>query len=318
MKKILFTNFAPIIKYGLMLGFQEQGWETRFLLPDECNVEGFTKAVDEFFPDYVLTEGGIDKQGWIFPVVKEKGLRHIYWAIEDPVFNDSLANEWASISCLTLTPCVEMLEAYQKRGQNAICIPFAIQPSYHAWRDDSRFSHLDAIFIGNNYDYYETRLKAYHDVLNPFLESGKRFEVYGNEWWIDKKRPYSIDESFYKGYMSYEDSVRAYSNVKIVLGVHSVVDSMTMQSMRTFEVLGCQGFFLSSYAKGVESMFENHVHLVYSKSPEETKEYMDYYLTHEDERFKVAVNGQKEVYQKHTYSHRVKTIEDALSGQFHV
>ncbi|MNM77949.1 hypothetical protein D3C81_898260 [compost metagenome] len=59
-------------------------------------------------------------------------------------------------------------------------------------------------------------------------------------------------------------------------------------------------------------MFENHVHLTYSSSPEETKEIMDFYLNNEDARNKIALAGQKLVYEKHTYKQRVNEIINAL------
>ncbi|MNV54989.1 Spore protein YkvP [compost metagenome] len=204
------------------------------------------------------------------------------------------------------------MEHYTSHGHKAICTPFAIDEDYYNYKQTDKYNYLDAIFVGNNYNYYDARHKAYLDVIQPFIDENKKIEVYGNNEWVNRDYNFNIEPQYYKGYMSHEETPYIFSSAKIILGVHSVVNSLTMQSMRTFEVLGCRGFFLSSYTKSVENMFENHVHLTYSSSPEETKEIMDFYLNNEDARNKIALAGQKLVYEKHTYKQRVNEIINAL------
>jgi len=243
--RILFTNPPPIIKYGIQLGFVKNGWETaRLEVPDQT-VEGLIKKIDGFKPDYLFKEGGVDTKRFVFPVLEKKDIPHIYWAIEDPISNESLAMEWASKSILSLTPCVEMLENYKKSGHKAICIPFAMDPDYyHKKPARKEFQGLDAVHIGNNYDWFEERSKAYNHIIQPFIDKGKNIAVYGMDWQKPSHRFY-VPDPYMKGYLAHEDTVYAYSSAKITLGVHSVTNSKTMQSMRTFEVLGFAGFFLT-------------------------------------------------------------------------
>lgn len=313
--KILFLNSAPIIKYGLKPGFEKNGWETSILtFPHECNAESFIERVDEFKPDYVLMEGGIDFDKWIFPVVQEKGLKMIYWAIEDPIWVDSLSLNWGNNSVLVATPCIETLDFYAENNIKAVSVPFAIDPDFHNYKGiTERYTKLDAICIANNYDYYDTRLKGYQDIIQPFIDMDYKIDIYGGKEWVNRSFRFNIPDANYAGHMTMEESLFAYSSTKYVLGIHSVVDSRTMQSMRTFEVLGCRGFYLSSYTKSLEVMFENHKHLIYSSSFEETVELILHYNDREDERNKIALAGQQLVYEKHTYEQRAKDIIDALS-----
>jgi len=313
--KILFLNSAPIIKYGLKIGFEKNGWETEMILfPEEATIEGFKKKLDEFKPDYVLMEGGINADSWVFPVVEEFGLKMIYWGIEDPVWIDTLSQDWGKRSVLVATPCIEAIPKYEQNGIKAICVPFAIDPSVHNNKGSNpKYKDLDAIFIGNNYNYYDTRYEAYQIIIQPFINLGRNIEIYGGPEWVNPQFRYHVPNEVYKGYMPMEETLHAYSNVKFVLGVHSVVDSTTMQSMRTFEVLGCGGFFLTSRTKAIESMFVNHKHLVASSSVEETYELINYYLYNEDKRKKIALEGQKLVYEKHTYEQRARDIIRALN-----
>lgn len=309
--RILFTNPPPIIKYGMELGFQKHGWETARIEIPEQNEQAVLKKVEEFKPDYLFTEGGVETKRFVFPVLEKTGLPHIFWAIEDPIAS-GLGMEWAARSVLTLTPCIEMIPVYEKSKHKVLCVPFAMDPDYYYKRSPSdKYRELDAIHIGNNYNVFPKRCEAYQYIIQPFIDMGKRIEIYGWDW-TNPRHQFNVDQKHVKGYMAHEESVVAYSSAKIVLGVHSIVDSETMQSMRTFEVLGCAGFFLTQHTKAVESMFENHKHLAWSSSYEETVEIMDFYLNNQAARERVALAGQKLVLEKHTYQHRVADILQAL------
>ncbi|MEW6574521.1 MAG: glycosyltransferase [Bacillota bacterium] len=310
--KILFTNPAPVIKYGMQLGFEKHGWETERVEFPEQTEQGLQKKVDQFKPDYIFTEGGVTEREFVFPVLERTGIPHIYWAIEDPIANSGMAMEWAGKSVLSLTPCVEMLENYHRRGYKAICVPFAMDPDYyHKKPPKPEYEALDAVHIGNNYNIFEARYRAYLYIIQPFIDRGKNIAVYGWDWDNPQHR-FNVSPPYYKGYMAHEETVYVYSAAKIVLGVHSIVDSATMQSMRTFEILGCGGFYLTQHTKAIESMFENHKHLVWSKSYEETVELMDFYLANDEARQKVAAQGHEFVLANHTYKHRVADIIRAL------
>lgn len=310
--KILFTNPTPMIKYGMQKGFEKRGWETARLEVAEQSVEGLNQKIDAFKPDYLFTEGGVDTKRFVFPVLEQRGIPHIFWAIEDPVANKTLAMEWAKRSVLSLTPDIESLGNYHENGFKAICIPFAMDPDYyHAYPSDPHFSTLDAIHIGNNYNVFPDRCKAYQYIIGPFMDKKKKLEVYGFDW-QNPKHSFNLLSEYDKGYIAHERSVVAYSSAKIVLGVHSITNSRTMQSMRTFEVLGCRGFFLTQRTPAIEAMFENHKHLVASSSYEETSELMEYYLKHSSAREKIAENGQQFVYSAHTYEQRASEIISSL------
>lgn len=310
--KILFTNPTPMIKYGMQKGFEKNGWETARIEVPEQSIAGLSAKIDSFKPDYLFTEGGVDTKAFVFPVLEKYGVPHIYWAVEDPINNASLAIDWAKRSVLSLTPDVEMLENYSRSGHRAICIPFAMDPDYYyKYPKDAHFASLDAIHVGNNYNTFPERCKAYAFIIQPFIDRQKALEVYGSDW-QNKKHCYNIPAPYWKGFMAHEASVLAYSSAKIVLGVHSITNSRTMQSMRTFEVLGCCGFFLTQRTTAIETMFENHTHLVWSSCYDETAELMDYYLENTQAREKIAETGRKFVCENHTYEKRAAQIIQSL------
>lgn len=310
--KILFTNPSPMIKYGMQKGFEKNGWQTDRLEVPQQNISGFKAKIEEFKPDFIFTEGGVDTKKFVLPVLDEYSIPHIYWAIEDPVAHDTLAMQWAAKSALVLTPDIEMLESYKQKGHKAHCVPFAMDSDYYyKYPTDKYFSALDAIHIGNNYNVFPERRKAYEYIIKPFMDEKKNIEVYGFDW-DNPRHGFTLSPQYNKGYISHERSVVAYSSAKISLGVHSITNSRTMQSMRTFEILGCGGFFLTQHTRAIEHMFKNHIHLVWSTCYAETIELMNYYLNNDAARAKISSAGQQLVYQNHSYERRVAEIIRSL------
>lgn len=311
--KILFTNPAPIIKYGMQPGFEKHGWMTDRLEVPEQTEQGLRRKIDAFKPDYLFTESGVTHREMIFPVLEQMSIPHIYWAIEDPVANDGMAMVWAARSILSLTPCLEMVGNYRRHGHRVLCIPFAIDPDYYYKHQvDPQLARLDAVHIGNNYNVFAPRTAAYRYIIQPFIDHGTTIDVYGMDW-CNPTHDYTIPAAVHQGYLAHERTGPIYSSAKIILGLHSIVNSATMQSMRTFEVLGCGGFLLTQKTLAISSMFENHQHLVWSSNYEETVELMKYYLPREEARAAIAARGMKHVHTYHTYERRAGEIIGALS-----
>jgi spore maturation protein CgeB len=304
--KILFTNNAPLIKYGIGAAFADFGNEVRYV--HVVKDPNWLQVLDEFQPDYVFNDGGWDTYDVLFPLLTERNIPHIFWAIEDPIFFQELSLPHARKSELVLTTCIESIPDYLANGIEAHLVPFGYHPAFYKnVPRDSRFQQ-DIVFIGNNYCEFPERIEAANQVLKPLMDRNYNLTIFGNEWWLDPSRPFVIEPRFYGGYLSSEDFSAVCSTVPIILGLHTVVNSKTMMSMRTFEVLGCGGFHLTQWTPAVENFFVNHHHLVWTKSAEETVDLVDFYLARPDLRQKIARQGQEEVYAKHTYHQRVQQI----------
>jgi hypothetical protein len=89
-------------------------------------------------------------------------------------------------------------------------------------------------------------------------------------------------------------------------------------SNRLWLTLGCGGFLVTNYVPGFETLFENHGHLVWYKSPDECIELVRHYLVRPDDRERIAAAGSERVRAEHTYVHRsrelVRLIESPLAG----
>ena len=313
--KILFTNNAPVIKHGIGQAFADFGVDVRYTQivhdPDWINI------FEEFKPDYVFNDGGWDTYNILFPFLTERNTRHIFWAIEDPIFFQHLSLPHALQSEFVFTTCQETITQYQAHGVQAYLLPFACHPDFHKRvAPDPRFNH-DIVFVGNNYSEFKERIAGAERILKPLMDANYNIKIYGNEWWLYQSRPFIIDPRFYGGYLGSEDLPAVCASVPIVLGLHSVTTSSTMMSMRTFEVLGSGGFHLTQWTPAIESMFKNHYHLVWSNSAEETLDLVNYYLAHPELREKIALQGQREVYEKHTYHKRIEQFLPMLTERLY-
>ena len=82
--------------------------------------------------------------------------------------------------------------------------------------------------------------------------------------------------------------------------------------LRIFDIMGCGGFCMTNYQAEIPELFEIGMDLEAYSSLEELVNKCSYYLTHEDERRQIALNGYRKVKEYHGYVNRmvemVKTV----------
>lgn len=315
--KVLFLNNSSLLSYGLASGFSPSD-ELHYLpvhLPDWKN--RLPALLKIWKPDFAFADGVSISTvaGNLFPMLRRHSLPLIYWAIDDPPDWHRMSRPLARGAKLVLTPAKECLPLYQREKIRAVYFHFACNPSFHRPMEPLPEYDCDLLLVANYYTSYPERKVGVETILTPLLTGEFRVKVYGNEHWLANTDHYTLPKDIYQGYLPYVRLPYAYSSAKIVLGLHSVITSPTMMSMRTFEALGSGAFFLTHWSPAIEGFFKNHVHLVWSRHPDETIELVRFYLKREDLRLKIARQGQEEVYNSHTYQHRiqsVRTIIDAL------
>ncbi|MDI6810218.1 MAG: glycosyltransferase [archaeon] len=103
----------------------------------------------------------------------------------------------------------------------------------------------------------------------------------------------------------YENMAKVYSLSKI--GFNKSIRGDL--NMRVFEVMSSGTMLLTDKIdNGIEELFINKKHFVTYENEKELDELIQYYLKNEEEREKIAREGQKEVHEKHTYEHRAEQI----------
>lgn len=75
--------------------------------------------------------------------------------------------------------------------------------------------------------------------------------------------------------------------------------------LRIFDIMGCGGFCMTNYQVEIPELFEIGVDLEAYGSLEELVDKCSYYLTHEEERRQIALNGYRKVKEYHGYLNRM-------------
>lgn len=82
--------------------------------------------------------------------------------------------------------------------------------------------------------------------------------------------------------------------------------------LRAMDILGSGGFLLTNFQPEIAEFFRPDVDFVYYTSLEEAKALAEYYLTHEEERIRIARIGYEAVKQNFTYEKQLKQIFDIV------
>lgn len=318
--KILFLEDVPLAKYGIGLSMEQKGIGVRYTrlceAVDKGRIDEVYAEIAEYKPDFIFNMGMccLKNRKLLFQVIETLKVKYIYWAIEDPV-DMWLSKEHATHAVLTLTTAIESIPIYKKYNIDAKYMMFGCTKYFHKRGEyNSKFAH-DIIFIGNNYSRHPTRLYGIKTILKPLMERGYDIKVFGNDWWFKQGESFILDRKFYGGYCSYEELKDACATAKIILGIHSVSNSSTMMSMRTFEVLACQGFYLTQYVPAVQRFFKNGEHLVWSKNSIDTIKLVNEYLPKSEKRMEISQKGQSECYKFHDYDSKVDMILKELKNK---
>lgn len=90
-------------------------------------------------------------------------------------------------------------------------------------------------------------------------------------------------------------------------------------SLRVWDILGCGGFLLTNYQAEIPDYFEVGKDLETYESMEELEAKVQYYLTHEEERTEIAINGYEKTAKHHTYEIRlaqmIKILSETAAGK---
>lgn len=325
--KILCTNSAPLIRYGIAAGFRNLGhevfiMENQYQLWDkdkETQFEIFKQVVEEFKPDIVFSECFANFSEHIFVHTREKGIFHAFWSIEDTPHTHWIGDYWSDYADVIFTTTAECLPNYWNKGKKAELLLFGCNPDFHKGIPNCNEYDVDIALVANN---YSSRSYQVTDFLIPLIEKGYKIKVWGNSWWTDGSHEVDLRNHryAYNGYLSYEDTPKLYSSCKIALGFNCDGDSVTQTSMRMYEVLSIAGsngaigsLLLSPYTKAQEFLFHDLIYL--PKNTDEMFLMVEEILSMSDKQRKIKTNKASRFVQKyHNYTLRAQQVIDVYKG----
>lgn len=276
--------------------------------------EDVAALAGKFQPDLVLVLNGVVLPADQVNQLRQSGIKTAVWFTDDPYYTDwtiSIAPRYDYIFTLELN-CVPF---YRKLGcEHVYYLPFAVNPNVFHPKHVPASYQSDICFIGTA---FWNRVELI-DRLAPILMNRK---VVIAGWWWDRLQNYSLlsDKIKLGDWMTPEDTANYYNGAKIVINLHRSVDDYTINSNgrriealsvnpRTFEISGCATLQLSDIRQDMSNVYVPGKEIGTYVSHDELIEKIDYYLQHEEERQKIALNGMSRTRRDHTYHKRLNTM----------
>lgn len=109
-------------------------------------------------------------------------------------------------------------------------------------------------------------------------------------------------------------SIEPYREMPLVFKQSRINLNISLRSIksgipqRAFDIMGSGGFLLSNYQNDFFDYFNAGEDFEFYESEKDLLNKIDYYLSHEDERLAIAVNGHDKLAARHTYRHRVQEM----------
>ncbi|WP_166837706.1 glycosyltransferase family protein [Rheinheimera pleomorphica] len=237
---------------------------------------------------------------------KAKGIPTLFWNKEDPVHHDKFMQS-ARLADYIFTTDANMIPSYREKTGNTkvFALPFAAQPVLHK-PAPLKGRKMLSCFAGS---WYGDRHAERGQVMGWLLDAANKhgLEIYDrNHGTGIFPFPQQYQHGI-KGSLPYKALCDEYNRYRIFLNVNSVTDSPTMFSRRVFELMACGTPVVSTYAKGIEQLFDSDAVWMVN-SPQEAEQAIHTLMTDDTEWRRRSLAGIREVFSKHTYAHRLNDI----------
>jgi len=250
---------------------------------------------------------------------KSLNIPTIFWNKEDPGHFENFIDT-ARLFDYVFTTSEECIKKYTKvlKHNKVFCLPFAAQPQIHNPIDKDNRKVNNVAFAGTWYaNKYPKRKKDLEFLLTSALKYS--VVIYDRAYNLPypSKKNYEFPAKFkpyIRGGLPYKAMVEAYKKYNLFLNVNTETNCKTMFSRRVFELLACGTPIISNYSRGVDLLFPSIVKLANSKN--DTDRYLKVLLGNKYFRDKLSLRGQREVFNKHTYTHRLGEILNKIGFKY--
>lgn len=172
--------------------------------------------------------------------------------------------------------------------------------------------YSEASFIGS-YSPKKERILADFSARMPECQ----LKIWGGAW--DKSAVQSIVNAWEKQTIFGDVYAAAINSCTINIAILSESSKTTLKgdqvTSRTFHIPGCGGFMLHERTAEFLDLFDEDKEAVCFDGPQEMADKVKYYLSHDQERERIALAGYEKVRRYHTSDHRVKEILSGLVSE---
>lgn len=318
--RVLFLESHPMWIHGLPNGFRDLGHEV--MVSGSLTVANIRTTISTFKPQLIVMMGWTDehtalKQRWISLYVKPTKIPLIYWATEDPThtqrFTLPLVKNIRPDFIFTI--CPSRVNDYHNIGLRAAHLDFGYHQKIHHRTAPQEQYRCSIAVVANAYPKILTmypehfRINSLKTLIQPLLKANIRVDFWGRHW--DCMEPLietTIPTEWLHGYLDYPEAAKIYSSADIVIGLQNHPTQLTQ---RTYEILGSEGFLLTSDTPEIRRWFVPGADLIVSASPDETVDQVRYYSEHPEEREKIRQQSGTNI-SLHSYKFRAQQMIEVL------
>ena len=251
-------------------------------------------AFDQHRPDIVLVIRGNALDPTLLAYMKNRGAHLVGWWIKDVTKPQNLYTD------VPLYDTYYCIHHNFSQGGVRYLPAWSVDRNRYYPADLPTFRH-DVVFVG-----------IWNPKRQSFLETLLAYDlaIVGPGW---STRTLSTNPALarkvIKNAMHGDELTRFYQSARIVLNINQWEShEASGTTLRVTDVPACGSFLLTEYSGGLEELFELNKEIVSFTTPADMKEKIDYYLTHDEERKRIALAGLERTRKLPTPKERMMTI----------
>lgn len=267
-------------------------------------------------PDLMLVLNGIFVlQPEVLERIRSLGVRTAAWFADDPYFME-LSSRLVPHYDVVFTHEAGVVDYYRMLGGRVYYLPFAAHLARACPQHVDATYWSDICFIGSG---FANRLALFDQIL-PHLKR-RRIFIAGSGW--QRLRRYAqLRHSINLDGVQVDEAVKYYNGAKIVINLHRTHDlaayaphvSLMSVNPRTFEINGCASLQLADVRADLSALYVPGEEIATFADAKECLAKINYYLSHEHERLRLALGGYAKTRSAHTYEHRIAVLLATIFG----
>jgi len=239
--------------------------------------------------------------------LKDKKIKLVSWSLDDMyakhnrTFNYDIGLKYYD---LVVTAKSYNVDELKKLGAKKILFQYqAYDKDMHKPFENCTEKLWDVVFVGS---FENERFES----IKFLADNGIKINIWGHGWsFIGEKYPNII---YMGGEIFNEEFAKAFTCSKISLNFLRKINR-DLHTSRSIEIPACKGFMLAERTDEHKKLFTEDKEAVYFSGNKELLEKVSYYLSHDDERNKIAEAGYRRcINSGYTYDDRIKDIIDNL------
>ncbi|CAM4013996.1 DUF3880 domain-containing protein [Cohnella lubricantis] len=280
-------------------------------------------TAEQIRPDAVLVMNGLH----VFPpdhlaqvqAIRQMGILTAIWFVDDPYVSDDTPSIGVNYDVVFTheRKCVPM---YGSAGcPNVYQLPLAVNPQVFRPMQVPPQYRSDICFIGMG---FWNRIRLFNELVD-YLKHKRVFLAGG--LWERMPRFAELNPFIHAGWIPVSETVKYYNGAKIVINIHRTTEAgednrnsgnwgAESINPRTYEIAACGALQLTDSRLELPEQYEVGAEIASFQTSDQLISLIEHYLTHEEERRRMAVRSFKRTYRQHTFLHRIDSLLRVLES----